>query len=51
MVESIPRELILITNGEEHRYRPGDWVHLSPGEEHSARFDVESAEIELWFIV
>lgn len=42
-------ELILIVDGEETRYGPGDWYHLRPGEEHAARFEVETAEIEFWF--
>jgi quercetin dioxygenase-like cupin family protein len=42
-------ELILITGGVEHRYGPGDWYHLPPREVHAARFEVDTAEIELWF--
>ena len=42
-------ELILIVNGREERYRAGDWYHLRPGEEHAARFEVETSEIEFWF--
>jgi quercetin dioxygenase-like cupin family protein len=43
-------ELVLITNGLENRYGPGDWYHLDPGAEHAARFEVETAEVEFWFV-
>lgn len=42
-------ELILTVAGSETRYGPGDWYHLTPGEEHSARFDSDTSEIEFWF--
>jgi len=42
-------ELILTVGGEETRYGPGDWYHLDPEEEHAARFEVETSEIEFWF--
>ena len=42
-------ELILRTDGAERRYGPGDWYHVSPGQEHSARFEVDTSEIEFWF--
>jgi quercetin dioxygenase-like cupin family protein len=42
-------ELILVTGGVEHRYRPGDWYHLRPREVHAARFEVDTSEIEFWF--
>jgi quercetin dioxygenase-like cupin family protein len=42
-------ELILVTGGVEHRYRPGDWYHLQPGEVHAARFETDTSEIEFWF--
>jgi quercetin dioxygenase-like cupin family protein len=42
-------ELVLLTNGRERRYGPGEWYHLLPGQEHAARFEVETAEIEFWF--
>ena len=42
-------ELILMVGGQEQRYGIGDWYHLDPGEEHAARFEVETAEIEFWF--
>jgi len=42
-------ELILIKGGDESRYGPGDWYHLDAGEEHAARFDVPTSEVEFWF--
>ena len=42
-------ELILIIAGRESRFGPGDWYHLDPGEEHAARFEVATSEIEFWF--
>ena len=42
-------ELILIRDGAEERYGPGDWYHVAAGEEHAARFEVETEEIEFWF--
>lgn len=44
-------ELFLTVNGVESRYGPGDWYHLLPNQKHSARFEVETAEIEFWFEV
>ncbi len=42
-------ELILIMDGEETRYGPGDWYHVLPEQTHAARFDVDTSEIEFWF--
>jgi len=42
-------ELILIKGSEETRYGPGDWYHLDAGEEHAARFEVPTSEVEFWF--
>lgn len=42
-------ELILVHGGEERRYGPGDWYHLAAGEEHAARFEVATSEVEFWF--
>lgn len=42
-------ELILIVDGRESRYGPGDWYHLLPEQEHAARFEVDTSEIEFWF--
>jgi quercetin dioxygenase-like cupin family protein len=42
-------ELILTVDGEERRYGPGDWYHLTANQPHAARFAVDTAEIEFWF--
>lgn len=42
-------ELILIVDGVESRYGPGDWYQLSPHKDHAARFENDTAEIEFWF--
>ncbi len=42
-------ELVLIVDGTETRYGPGDWYHLEPGQPHAARFEVDTSEIEFWF--
>jgi quercetin dioxygenase-like cupin family protein len=44
-------ELILTRGGSETRYGPGDWYHVDANEEHAARFDVATSEIEFWFTV
>ena len=43
--------LILTVGGVEKRYGAGDWYHLLPKQEHSAKFEVDTAEIEFWFDV
>ena len=42
-------ELILIVNGHEQRYTPGQWYHLPAKKRHAARFEAETSEIEFWF--
>ena len=42
-------ELILTVAGVETRYGRGDWYHVPAEAEHAARFERDSAEIELWF--
>ena len=42
-------ELFLIRNGEEARYGVGDWYFLGVGEEHAARFETDTSEVEFWF--
>ena len=42
-------ELIISMNGEEIRVGVGEWYHVPAHIEHSARFDVETDEIEFWF--
>ena len=44
-------ELILTVGGEERRYGVGEWYHLDAEEEHAARFEVATSEIEFWFTV
>lgn len=42
-------ELILVRDGKETRYGPGEWYHVPAGAKHAARFEVETSEIEFWF--
>ncbi len=42
-------ELILIVDGEEQRYAPGDWYQVAAHKPHAARFEQETSEIEFWF--
>lgn len=42
-------ELILVKDGQETRYRAGDWYHVSAKATHAARFEVDTSEIEFWF--
>jgi quercetin dioxygenase-like cupin family protein len=42
-------ELLLISSGRETRYGVGDWYFLDANEKHSARFEVDTSEIEFWF--
>lgn len=44
-------ELILIMDGEEKHYKPGDWYHVPAQAVHAARFEQETSEIEFWFKV
>ena len=44
-------ELILTAGGAEIRYGVGDWYYLDANEEHAARFEVSTSEIEFWFTV
>lgn len=41
--------LHLTVDGAETSYGPGDWYRVAAGVEHSARFEVDTAEIEFWF--
>jgi quercetin dioxygenase-like cupin family protein len=43
-------ELILTMDGQTERFGVGDWYHVPAGAEHAARFEVETAEIEFWFV-
>ena len=42
-------ELFLTVSGVESCFGPGDWYQIDANEEHSARFDVATSEIEFWF--
>ena len=42
-------ELFLTVSGVESRFGPGDWYQIDANEEHCARFDVATSEIEFWF--
>ena len=42
-------ELILTKAGVESRYGVGEWYEVDRNEEHAARFDVATSEIEFWF--
>jgi quercetin dioxygenase-like cupin family protein len=42
-------ELILQMGGREARYGPGQWYEVPRNAVHSARFDVATSEIEIWF--
>lgn len=44
-------ELILTKGGEVTRYGPGEWYRVDANEEHAARFDIDTSEIEFWFEV
>ena len=44
-------ELYLTKGSEETRYGVGDWYLVEAEEEHAARFDVATSEIEFWFEV
>ena len=43
--------LILTKGNEVTRYGPGDWYEVLANEEHAARFDVATSEVEFWFEV
>lgn len=42
-------ELILTMNGVDVRVGIGQWYHVPSNVEHSAKFEVETDEIEFWF--
>lgn len=42
-------ELILTVDGKDTRYGVGDWYGIDANEEHAARFEVATSEIEFWF--
>lgn len=45
----IQGERFLASQSVERRYGVGDWYFLDANEEHAARFDVDTSEIEFWF--
>ncbi len=42
-------ELILIVDGQETRYRVGEWYQVPAQATHAARFEEVTSEIEFWF--
>ena len=44
-------ELILTVGGKTQKVSVGNWYHVPAQEPHSARFEVETDEIEFWFEV
>lgn len=44
-------ELILTMNGKTEKISVGQWYYVPAKIEHSARFEVETDEIEFWFNV
>jgi len=42
-------ELILTMNGQETRYKVGEWYHVPAQTSHAAQFDTTTSEIEFWF--
>jgi len=42
-------ELILVLDGDEIRYGPGEWYHIAARVIHAARFEKDTSEIEFWF--
>lgn len=42
-------ELILVINSTESLIGVGEWYHVPANVEHSARFEIETDEIEFWF--
>jgi quercetin dioxygenase-like cupin family protein len=43
-------ELILTMNNETTRIGIGEWYHVPANVEHSASFEVETDEVEFWFV-
>ncbi len=42
-------QLILTIGDDRATYGPGQWYHVPAEVEHAADFEVDTAEIELWF--
>ena len=43
-------ELILTMAGETRRFGVGDWYYVPANMQHSASFEIETDEIEFWFV-
>lgn len=43
-------ELILTKSGVTQRIGVGEWYHVAAFEEHAALFEVETDEVEFWFV-
>ena len=43
-------ELILSMNNQTIRVGVGEWYHVPANVEHSALFEVETDEVEFWFV-
>jgi quercetin dioxygenase-like cupin family protein len=42
-------ELVLTIEGQETRYKTGEWYHVPAQVVHAAQFDEATSEIEFWF--
>jgi quercetin dioxygenase-like cupin family protein len=42
-------ELLLTIKGTETSVKTGQWYHVAANQAHSARFEVDTDEIEFWF--
>lgn len=42
-------EMIITIDGQIQQFKVGDWYHIPPMKEHSARCDIATEEIEFWF--
>lgn len=42
-------ELLLTMNGATQLITAGSWYHVPAATEHSAKFSIDTAEIEFWF--
>ena len=45
----IQGQLVLTKLGEVTTYGPGEWYEVDALQEHAARFDVDTSEVEFWF--
>ena len=44
-------EMIVTMDGQETRFRTGEWYHVPAHAVHAARCEVDTEEIEFWFTV